>query len=64
VQGKAVFVRINGDRADANLMGAAKYPNRDLAPIGDEQFFNGFHAARGSDFGRGMGYFSFGKTCS
>ena len=37
VQGVAVFVRVDGDRADAQLVGRAEDADGDLAAIGDEQ---------------------------
>ncbi len=38
MQGVAVFVRIDGHRANAQFVGGAKHPNGDFAAIGDEQF--------------------------
>ena len=37
VQGEAVFVRVDGDGADAEFVGRAKDANGDLAAVGDEQ---------------------------
>ena len=41
VQGEAVFMRVDGDGADAQLMGRAKDANGDLAAVGDEKLANG-----------------------
>ena len=41
VQGEAVFVRIDGDRADAQLVGGAEDANGDLAAVGDQQLADG-----------------------
>ena len=38
VQGEAVFVRVDGDGADAQLVGRAEDADGDLAAVGDEQF--------------------------
>ena len=37
---EAVFVRVNRDRADAQLVGRAENPNGDLAPVGHQQLAN------------------------
>ena len=37
VQGEAVFVRVDRDGADAQLVGRPKHPDGDLAPVGDQQ---------------------------
>ena len=51
VQGEAVFVRVDGDGADAQLVGRAEDADGDLAAVGDEQLLDGFHAARGLNSG-------------
>ena len=38
MEGETVFVRVDRDRADAQLRRRAKHPDRDLAPIRDQQF--------------------------
>jgi len=38
VQGRAIDVRIDGDRPDAHLAQSADDANGDLATIGDEDF--------------------------
>ena len=40
VQGEAVFVRVDRDRADAQLVGRAEHADGDLAAIGDQQLAN------------------------
>ena len=40
VQGVAIFVRVDGDRADAQLVGRAKHADGDFAAIGDQQLAN------------------------
>ncbi len=45
VQGVAVFLRINGDGANAQLMGGAKHADRNLAAIGDQKLPNCLHAS-------------------
>ena len=40
VQGEAILMGVDGDRADAELMGGAKDANGDLAAIGDQQLAN------------------------
>ena len=41
VQGEAILLRVDGDRADAELVGGAEDTDRDLAAIGDEQLLDG-----------------------
>ena len=43
VQGVPIFMRIDRDRADAQLMGRAKHADRNFAAIGDEQFADSFY---------------------
>src|SRR5207248_3354250 len=38
VQGEAVLVRVNRDRADAQFVRRAEHPDGDLAAVGHEQF--------------------------
>ena len=42
VQGEAVFLRIDGDRAQAEFVRRAEDANGDFAAIGSEQFSDGF----------------------
>src|SRR5207244_2031337 len=37
VQGEAVLVRVDGDGADAELVGRTEHPDGDLTAVGDEQ---------------------------
>ena len=46
VQGVAVFVRIDRDRANAQFVGGAADADGDLATVGDEQFADGGHGGR------------------
>ena len=46
VQGEAVFVRVDGDGADAQLVGRAEDADGDLAAIGDQQLRNFWHDAQ------------------
>ena len=41
VQGVAILVRVDGDRADAEFVGRAEHANGDLAAIGDEELADG-----------------------
>ena len=41
VQGEAVFMRVDGDRADAEFVGGAEDANGDLAAVGDQQLLDG-----------------------
>ena len=41
VQGEAVFVGVDGDRADAQLVGGAEDADGDLAAVGDQQLAEG-----------------------
>ena len=41
VEGKAVFVRVDGDGAKPQFRGSAEYADGDLRAIGDEQFLHG-----------------------
>ena len=43
VQGKPVFLRIDGHGAQAKLVGSAKDANGDFAAVGSQQFANWFH---------------------
>ena len=45
VQGVAVFVRVDRDGADAQLVGRAEHADGDFAAVGDEQLFDGLHSA-------------------
>src|SRR5262245_46510023 len=47
VQGVAVFVRIDGDGADAQLVRGAKHTNGDFAAVGDQQLCNFRHRRPG-----------------
>ena len=38
MQGEAIFVRVDGDGADAQFVGGAEDADGDLAAVGDEQF--------------------------
>ena len=40
VQGEAVLVRVDRDRADAHLGGGTEHADRDLAAVGDQQLAN------------------------
>ena len=40
MQRKAVFVRVNGNRSDAEFAGRAHHANGDLATVGNQQFVN------------------------
>ena len=46
VQGVAVFVRVDRDRADAQFVGAAEDADGDFAAVGDEQSADRFHVAK------------------
>ena len=43
VEGVAILVRVHRDRANAQLVGAAKHADGDLAAIGGEQSANWLH---------------------
>ena len=60
VQGEAVLVRVDGDGANAQLVGRAKDANGDLAAIGDQQLAN----RRGRRFLRHDGSFLSGPATS
>ena len=42
VQGEAVFVRVDGDGADAQFVGGAKDADGDFAAVGDQQLADRF----------------------
>ena len=50
VQGIAVFVRVNGDRANAQFVGGTEDANGNFAAVGDEQLGDLGHRFR---WGRG-----------
>ena len=45
VQGVAVFVRIDGDGANAQLVGRTEHADGDFAAVGDQQLADFFHAS-------------------
>ena len=45
MEGEAVFVGIDRHGTDAQLMGRAKHPDRNLTAVGDEEFSDRSHAA-------------------
>ena len=51
VQGEAVFVRVDGDGADAEFVGRAEDADGDLAAVGDEQLPKLDGAGTGSGIG-------------
>ena len=52
VEGVAVFVRVDRDRANAQFVGAAKDADGDFAAIGDEQSANWLHGIEAMGAGK------------
>ena len=53
VQCKAIFVGVDGNRANSQFVGTAENSRRNFAAIGSEQFSDRFHVVRVSPMGNG-----------